>query len=486
MTVTDPWFDVLAPVPAHPLTAPTTGAPTHEALSGSETAPSDPWAPRGFATRQVHAGAEPDALTGARVAPVHVSAGFVFDDFEQARARFAGDEEGYTYSRVANPTCAALERRLAALEGGTDAVVVGSGQAAVTVALLGLLRAGDHLLSARSVYEGSRGLFTENFARLGIEVDLVDDHTDPEAWRRLVRPTTRAFFAESVPNPTNDLVDLRAVADVAHAAGVPFVVDNTLATPYLLRPLEHGADVVVHSASKFLSGHGATLGGVVVTGTGFDWAAREDRWEHLTAPSALLGGSSWVQRYGRRAYVEHARHVVAARLGPTLAPLNAWLLQQGVETLSLRVRQQTDNALVLARWLEAQPEVAHVAHAGLASSPSHDLARRYLPRGTGSVFAVTLAGGEPAARRFVDAVRLLSRMTHLGDVRSLVLHPASTTHAHRSPADRAAAGVHDGTLRLSVGIEDVEDLLDDLARGLAAVRAGDGATGVTGATATGA
>jgi O-acetylhomoserine (thiol)-lyase len=456
LTPLDPFLD-----DARPADPPAAPAPRHP----------------GFTTQQVHAGAVTDDPTGARIPPVYLTAGFVFDDFEQARARFAGDDDGYTYSRVANPTCAALETRLARLEGGDDALVVGSGQAAVTVALLGLLQAGDHLLASSRLYEGSRGLFAENFARLGIDVTFVAEATDPTAWRRLVRPTTRALFVESIPNPTNDLVDLRALADVARDHGVPLVVDNTLATPYLLRPLEHGADVVVHSASKFLSGHGASLGGAVVTGGDGAWVARADRFPHLHEPTRALGGASWSDRYGARAYVEHTRHVVAARLGPSLSPLNAFLVQQGLETLSLRVRQHSANALAVARWLEQQPEVEHVDHAGLPSHPSYALARRYLPRGAGSVFAVTLAGGEPAARRFVDAVRLFSRMTHLGDVRSLVLHPASTTHAHRSVAERAAGGISDGTLRLSVGIEDLEDLLDDLERALAAVRAGTLAAG---------
>ncbi len=434
-------------------------------------APAVPAGPPGFATEQVHGGSEVDAGFGARVSPIYLTAGFVFDDFAQARARFAGEDDGYTYSRLANPTNAALERRLARLEGGAEAILVGSGQAAVTVALLGLLQAGDHLLSAGRIYEGSRGLFRENFARFGIEVSFVDDATDVDAWRDLLRPNTRALFAESIPNPTNGLVDLQAVADLAHEHGVPLVVDNTLATPYLLRPLEHGADVVVHSASKFLSGHGASLGGAVVVGHDID-VADPVVFPHLATPTSALGGRTWLQAHGRRAYVEFTRQVIVSRLGPTISPLNAFLIQQGVETLSLRVARHSENARTIARWLEARPEVARVDYAGLASSPSAALARRYLPRGAGSVFAVTLHGGEPAAQRFIDAVELFSRMTHVGDVRSLVLHPASTTHAHRSEAERLAAGIEDGSVRLSIGIEDVDDLLIDLERALRAVRAG--------------
>ena len=422
----------------------------------------------GFATEQVHGGEAPDG-SGARVTPVHLTAGFVFDSFAHARARFAGEDDGYTYTRIGNPTVAALERRLARLEGGAEAVVLGSGQAAVSVALLGLLRAGDHLLAAGTIYEGSRGLFAENFARFGIEVDLVEDPTDLHAWRALVRPTTRALFGESISNPTNVVLDVAGVAAIAHAHGVPLVVDSTLATPYLLRPIEHGADVVVHSASKFLAGHGASLGGAVVVAG--DVVADPALFGHLVEPSALLGGRSWTEAHGSRAYIAYARAVIASRLGPTISPLNAFLVQQGLQTLSLRVRQHCANALAVAAWLGEQPEVASVGYAGLPSSPSAELAERYLPRGAGSVLCVTLHGGEAAAERFVDGVRLFSRMTHLGDVRSLVLHPASTTHAHRDPGELAAAGIHPGTLRLSIGTEETADLLADLERALCAVRA---------------
>jgi O-acetylhomoserine (thiol)-lyase len=426
--------------------------------------------PHGFATQQVHAGSSPDPVTGSRVTPVHLTAGFVFDDSEQARARFAGEDDGYVYTRMGNPTTAAVEARLAVLERGTDAIVVGTGQAAITVALLGILGAGDHVVAAGDLYEGSRGLFLENFARLGITVDFVADTADPAAWEALVRPNTRVFFAESIANPKNVVLDVPAVAAVAHRHGIPLVVDNTFATPYLLRPLEHGADVVVHSASKFLAGHGAALGGAIVTGattgTVFDWSG----FEHLTAPAGVLGGLSWVQEFGpARAYVEHTRGSVASRFGPTISPFNAFLVQQGLETLSLRVGRQTATALELARWLESRPEVVGVDHAGLPSHGSHAVAGRLLPRGSGAVFSFTLAGGRAAAQRFVDAVGLFTRMTHVGDVRSLVIHPASTTHAHRTEAERLAAGIWPGLVRLSIGLEEPEDLLADLELALAAV-----------------
>jgi O-acetylhomoserine (thiol)-lyase len=421
--------------------------------------------PHGFATQQVHAGSSPDPATGSRVTPVHLTAGFVFDDFEQARARFAGEDDGYVYTRMANPTTTALEQRLAVLEHGSDAIVVGTGQAAITVALLGVLGAGDHVVAAGDLYEGSRGLLVDNFGRLGITVDFVADTTDPAAWEAAVRPETRVFFAESIANPKNVVLDVPAVGAVAHRHGIPLVVDNTFATPYLLRPLDHGADVVVHSASKFLAGHGAALGGAIVTGGSFDWSG----FEHLTAPANVLGGVSWVEAHGpRRAYVEHTRAVVASRFGPTISPFNAFLVQQGLETLSLRVARQTSTALELARWLAARPEVVGVDHAGLPGHGTSAVAQRLLPRGSGAVFSFTLEGGRAAAQRFVDAVELFTRMTHVGDVRSLVIHPGSTTHAHRTEAERLAAGIWPGLVRLSIGLEEPEDLLADLELALAA------------------
>lgn len=427
-------------------------------------------APLGFTTRQVHAGSAPDRATGARATPIHLSAGFVFDDFDQARDRFGGADDGYIYTRIGNPTNAALERRIAALEQGSEALLVGSGQAAVTVALLGLLRSGDHLLSASSIYEGSRGLFTENLGRLGIETDFVDEANDPDAWERRIRPTTRALFAESIPNPKNDVLDIAAVAAVARRHGIPLVVDNTLATPYLLRPLEHGADVVVHSASKFLAGHGTVLGGLIVDSGRFDWERAAARFPHLVTERDREGRTR-LERHGSRVFASYLREVVAPRFGPAPSPFNAFLIQQGVETLSLRIERHSANALAVAEWLEEQPEVLSVDYAGLPSSPFHELARRYLPRGAGSVFSFTLAGGAELARAVIDAVELFTHMSHLGDVRSLILHPASTSHSSRSDEELRAAGIWPGLLRVSIGIEDADDLIRDLDRAFAAARA---------------
>ncbi|GAA4141437.1 O-acetylhomoserine aminocarboxypropyltransferase/cysteine synthase family protein [Leifsonia shinshuensis] len=432
-----------------------------------------------FTTAQVHAGETREAAHGARVTPIYLTAGFEFDSFANAEERFGGDVPGYTYSRSGNPTAASLERRVAALEGGREAIAVGSGQAALTVALLGLVQSGDHLLSAQSVYSGTRGLFETGLKRLGVQVEFVDGPGDPEEWRRRIRPNTRALFGESIGNPGNDVLDIAAVADVAHQNGLPLIVDNTLATPYLLQPGEHGADIVVHSASKFLGGHGSALGGVVVDQGSYDWGVSP--FEHLRAPDDWLHGDSYVGAYGRGAYIAFARSVVASLFGPVLSPVNAFLIQQGIETLSLRLRQQSDTALAVARWLERKPEVASVDYAGLESHPSHDLARRYLPRGAGAILGFTLVGGAAAAQRFYDAVTLFSRMTHIGDVRSLILHPATTTHAHLQRDVREATGIGDGLLRLSIGLEDPTDLIADLERGIAAVT---GQAGVAATTAT--
>jgi O-acetylhomoserine (thiol)-lyase len=428
---------------------------------------------RGFATTQLHppADATPAAPVTPRAQPIYLTAGFVLDDFDTASELFAGGD-GYSYTRVANPTIEAVERRIAALEGGSSALLVGTGQAAVAITLLGLLQSGERLLAASSMYEGSRGLLIENLPRLGIETDFVDDANDPAAWERLIRPETRALFAESIPNPKNDIFDIAAIAEVAHRHGLPLIIDNTLATPYLLRPIEHGADIVVHSASKFLAGHGAVLGGVIVDNGKFDIDRSGDLFPHLSAPGRL-GSASAVERAGGDARLAYLRDSVALRFGPTLSPLNAFLIDQGIETLSLRVERQSFNALKVAERLEARPEVHSVDYSGLPSNPYHDLALRYLPRGQGSVFSFTLRGGVDAARAFVNALEVFTHMTHLGDVRSLILHPGTSSHNQRTDDERSQSGIWPGTLRLSIGIEDVADLIRDLERGLEAVRSLD-------------
>lgn len=414
-----------------------------------------------FATRALHSARVRDTAT-SRATPIYLTAGFEFDDFDHAADHF-GTGSGFGYTRSGNPTVRAVERQLAALESGVDAVLVASGQAAVVTALLTVAGAGDHIVSSTHIYEGSRGLFLDNLARLGIETTFVDDIADPDAWRSAIRPHTRALFAESISNARNHVLDIVAVSAVADEAAIPLIVDNTLATPYLVRPIEHGAAIVVHSASKFLAGHGSVLGGVIIDDGRFDAASAGHNAPHLVLP-ARGGGPSVAARHGGNARIAYARESVAPRFGASPSPLNAFLIGQGVETLGLRVERQSRNAQVVAEWLAARPEVESVDYAGLAAHSDHDTAARYLSGGFGSIFTFTLRGGIEAARAFVESVEVFVHMTHIGDVRSLVLHPQSTSHAHRTDAERAILGVQPGTLRLSIGIEDVDDLLADLSR----------------------
>jgi len=423
---------------------------------------------QGFATQQLHAGPV-DASATPRVTPIFLTAGFELESFDQATDLFAGEIDGYSYTRVANPTNRAVETRVTALENGSDTLLVGTGQAALAVTILGLVASGEHIVSASALYEGTRGFFLDNLGRLGIETDFVDDLNDPASWERAIRPTTRALFAESIANPTNDILDIEAIAAVAHAHGIPLIVDNTFASPYLLRPLEHGADIVIHSASKFLAGHGAVLGGVITDNGRFDAERSGALFPQLVEPSRL-GGPSFVDRFGGDARIAYLRDVVALRFGPTSSPLSSFLIGQGIETLSLRVQRHSENALGVARWLEQQPEVHSVDYSGLESSPFYGLAQKYLPRGQGSVFSFTLRGGLDAARSFVNALEVFTHMTHLGDVRSLILHPITTSHTQRTAQELSQAGIWPGTLRVSIGIEDLPDLLADLERGLEAVR----------------
>lgn len=422
---------------------------------------------RGFTTRQVHERGKVGA-SSPRATPIYLTAGFSFDEYPDAAAHFDAGE-GYAYTRIGNPTIDAVEGALAALEGGSQALLLASGQAATSVALLALAAAGDHLVVSNHIYEGTRGLILDNLSRLGIEADFVDEIGDPAAWEAAVRPTTKAFFAESISNATNRLLDIPAISAVGRAHGIPLVIDNTFATPYLLRPIELGADVVVHSASKFLAGQGTVIGGAIVDSGRFDAQRSGARFPHLVE-STRAGYPGLAERVGGDARIAYARETVAPRLGPTPSPLNAFFIGQGIETLSLRVDRQSSNALQVAAALEAHPDVVGVDYVGLPSHPDHALAQTLLPDGYGSVFTFTVAGGAAAARRVVEALEVFTHMTHLGDVRSLILHPASTSHVRLTEAERLAVGVHPGTLRVSVGIEDVADLIDDLTRALDAAR----------------
>lgn len=419
----------------------------------------------GFSTRQVHAGSVSAPAT-PRATPIYLTAGFTFSDLDESAEHF-GTGAGFGYSRTGNPTVQAVEERLASLEGGDQAILVSSGQAAVTVALLALAGAGDHVVVSEHIYEGTRGLLLDNLARLGIETTFVDV-SDLDAVRAAVTPRTKALFAETLSNARNDVLDVAAVAEIGAERGIPLVVDSTFTTPYLLRPIEHGAAVVVHSASKFLAGQGAVLGGVIVDDGRFDAAASGHLFPHLVQTDRL-GGASYAEKHGPRARGQYIRESVAPRFGPSPSPLNAFLIGQGIETLSLRVERQSANALVVARWLEERPEVERVDYVGLASHPHHALGEKYLRGGHGSVFTVTLRGGLEAARHLVQSVRLITHMTHLGDVRSLILHPQSTSHSARTVSERERAGVFPGTVRLSIGIEDVGDILADLEQALVGV-----------------
>ncbi|MFI1834144.1 O-acetylhomoserine aminocarboxypropyltransferase/cysteine synthase family protein [Streptomyces olivaceoviridis] len=424
-----------------------------------------------FETRQVHAGAVPDPATGARAVPIHPATSYVFRDTAHAAAAFElADLTTHAYTRLSNPTTAVAEERIAALEGGTAAVAVASGQAATSLALLNLARAGDHIVASSSLYGGTRTLLEHTFADLGIDVTFVDDPDDLGAWCTAVRPTTKAFFGETLGNPRGNVLDIEAVAGIAHETGVPLVVDNTVLTPYLLRPFEHGADIVVHSTTKFLSGHGTGIGGAVVDSGRFDFSADPDRWPGLTHPDPTYNGLSFWDSFSGLglAYALRLRTRLVRDLGPAVSPFNSFLLLHGLETLSLRIERHVSNAQSLAEWLEQQPQVSQVHYPGLSSSPWHVPAKRYLPHGAGAVLAFELAGGLEAGRRFVEGVRLFSHLANIGDVRSLVIHPASTTHAQLDARQQTAAGVTPGLVRLSVGLEGVGDLIADLEAGLRA------------------
>ncbi|ARI56802.1 O-acetyl-L-homoserine sulfhydrolase [Streptomyces sp. S8] len=419
----------------------------------------------------MHAGAAPDPATGARAVPIYQTSSFVFRDTQHAADVFSLAEPGNIYTRIHNPTQDVLEQRIAALEGGVAAVALASGQAAETLALLTLAGSGDHIVSSPSLYGGTYNLFRHTLPRFGVEVTFVEDPEDLEAWRAAVRPNTKAFFAETLGNPRGDVLDVRAVADTAHAAGVPLIVDNTVPTPYLLRPIEHGADIVVHSATKFLGGHGTTIGGVVVDGGTFDFGAHPERFPDFHEPDPSYHGLRYWPALGPGAFAVKLRVQLLRDLGPALSPHSAFLLLQGVETLSLRLERHTANALELARWLEGRDEVKTVHYAGLPSSRWYEAGQRYLPRGAGAVLSFELKGGAEAGKRFVDAVELFSHLANIGDVRSLIIHPASTTHSQLTEEQLLLTGATPGLVRLSVGLENVDDLKADLDAGFRAAKA---------------
>jgi O-acetylhomoserine (thiol)-lyase len=430
-----------------------------------------------FETRQVHAGQSPDSATGARALPIYQTTSYVFENTEHAANLFALKEFGNIYTRIMNPTQDAIEQRVASLEGGVGALLVASGQAAETLTILNLAEAGDHVVSSPSLYGGTYNLLKYTLPKFGIEVSFIEDPADLGSWQAAIQPNTKLLYGESIANPKVEVLDIEAVADLAHSAGVPLVVDNTVATPFVTRPIEWGADIVVHSATKYLGGHGTSIGGVIVDAGRFDYGADPARFPAFNSPEESYHGLVFARDLGvgsplgaNLAFILKARVQLLRDLGPAISPFNAFLIGQGIETLSLRIERHLANTYQVARFLQGHEQVESVLWASLPDSPGYKLAQKYCPLGSGGVLAFEIAGGLEAGKRFVEALTLHSHVANIGDVRSLVIHPASTTHSQGPDADRIAAGVTPGLVRLAVGIEHIDDILADLDQGFAAAR----------------
>jgi O-acetylhomoserine (thiol)-lyase len=430
-----------------------------------------------FETQQIHAGQVPDPTTGARALPLYQTTAYQFRDTKHAADLFGLAELGNIYTRIMNPTQDTVEQRVAALEGGVAALLLASGSAATTFAILNIAQAGDHIVSSPSLYGGTYNLFHYTLPKFGIEVTFVDNPDDPESWRKAVKPNTKAFFGETIANPKNDLLDIETVAKIAHENEVPLIVDNTVATPYLIRPIEYGADVVVHSATKFLSGHGNTVVGAIVDAGKFDYAKFPKRFPSFNEPDPSYHGLVYAQALGvgspfgaNLSYIFKIRLTLLRDIGAAVSPFNAWLLAQGLETLSLRIERHVENAKAIATWLEKNPQVEKVNYASLPSSPWNKLANKYCPKGSGSVLSFEIKGGIEAGKKFIEALKLLSHVANIGDVRSLAIHPASTTHSQLSPDEQLTAGVTPGLVRLSIGIENIKDIQADLESAFAAAK----------------
>ncbi|WP_328352053.1 bifunctional o-acetylhomoserine/o-acetylserine sulfhydrylase [Mycobacterium sp. NBC_00419] len=425
----------------------------------------DPSANWSFETKQIHAGQSPDAATHARALPIYQTTSYTFDNTDHAAALFGLAEPGNIYTRIMNPTQDTVEQRIAALEGGVAALFLASGQAAETFAILNIAVAGDHIVSSPRLYGGTYNLLHYTLPKLGIETTFVEDPDDLDSWQKAVRPNTKAFFAETISNPQIDILDIPGVAKVAHDNGVPLIVDNTIATPYLIQPIAHGADIVVHSATKYLGGHGTAIAGVIVDSGNFDWTS--GKFPGFTTPDPSYHGVVFAD-LGAPAYALKARVQLLRDLGSAASPFNAFLVAQGLETLSLRIERHVANAQRVAEFLEDREDVVSVNYAGLPSSPWHERAKKLAPKGTGAVLSFELAGGVEAGKAFVNALTLHSHVANIGDVRSLVIHPASTTHQQLSAEEQLATGVTPGLVRLAVGLEGIDDILADLERGFAA------------------
>ena len=428
-----------------------------------------------FETLQIHAGQVPDPTTGARALPLYQTTAYQFRDTEHAANLFGLAELGNIYTRINNPTQDAVEQRLAALEGGVAALLLASGSAATAFAILNVAQAGDHIVSSPSLYGGTYNLFHYTLPKFGVEVTFVDDANDLESWKKAIRPNTKALFGETIANPKNEILDIEGVAKVAHDYGVPLIVDNTVATPYILRPIEYGADVVVHSATKFLSGHGNTVVGAIIDAGKFDYAQYPERFKGFNEPDASYHGLVYAQALGvgsafgaNLSYIFKIRLQLLRDIGAAVSPFNAWLLAQGLETLSLRIERHLQNAQAIAIWLESHADVEKVSYASLPSSPWHALAKKYTPKGSGAVVSFELKGGIEAGKRFVESLKLFSHVANIGDVRSLVIHPATTTHSQLSPQEQLDAGVTPGLVRLSLGLENIDDIKADLEEGFKA------------------
>ena len=422
-----------------------------------------------FETQQVHAGQVADPTTGARALPLYQTTAYQFRDTKHAADLFGLAELGNIYTRIMNPTQDTVEQRIAALEGGVAALLLASGSAATTFAILNVAEAGDHIVSSPSLYGGTYNLFHYTLPKFGIEVTFVDNPDDPESWRKAVKPNTKAFFGETIANPKNDVLDIETVAKIAHENEVPLIVDNTVATPYLIRPIEWGADVVVHSATKFLSGHGNAVVGAIVDAGKFDYAKYPDKFKNFNQPDPSYHGLVYAQALGvgspfgaNLAYIFKIRLTLLRDIGAAVSPFNAWLLAQGLETLSLRIERHVENAKAVAAFLEKHPQVSGVNYASLTSSKWNKLATKYAPKGSGSVLSFEIKGGIEAGKKFIEALNLHSHVANIGDVRSLAIHPASTTHSQLSPDEQLTAGVTPGLVRLSVGIENIVDIKADL------------------------
>ena len=423
-----------------------------------------------FETRQIHAGQSPDSQTNARALPIYQTTAYTFRDTKHAADLFALAEPGNIYTRIMNPTQGAVEERVASLEGGVAALLLASGQAAETYAILNLAEAGDHIVSSPNLYGGTYNLFHYTLPRYGIEVTFVDDPDNLDSWKKAIRPNTKAFFGESIANPSNAILDIENIAKIAHENGIPLIVDNTVATPFLLRPIEFGADIVVHSATKYMGGHGTTVAGVIVDSGKFDWKKNAAKFPQYNTPDPSYGGLVYADALGELAYILRARIVLLRDFGAAASPFNAFLIAQGLETLSLRMERHIQNAKAVATWLEKRSEVEKVNYASLDSHPHNKWAKKYTPAGSGAVLSFEIKGGIEAGKKFVEALELHSHVANIGDVRSLVIHPASTTHSQLTPQEQLDAGVTPGLIRLAVGIENINDILADIEIGFNAAK----------------